>query len=338
MIRCTARHGALLPMVLVAMVVIALAACAALFVARQERRSTWNTRLQTTALGEADAAQAEVATLLSGVAHTLAVGSSMSRSSPAPAGVARTTLTRLGPTLFALVTDATMRSAQGLFARRRVSLLLRLDAAPVDMPAALSVTGGDAVPQALADGADRAPPGWPCDSTRADTAAVRHPSPAPDTAALGALRSRAAIRLPAGTALSLVRPALRDGVCDTGRSDNWGDPTRMGACESWLPIVHAAGDLSIDGGSGQGVLVVDGDLSVGGGFQFTGAVIVHGTVAVGGGGASFSGGVIANGLIADVRSDGGPSVVHRSSCAVGAALLAAGALLPVSERAWASVR
>ena len=338
MIRYTARHGALLPMVLVAMVVIALAACAALFIARQERRSTWNTRLQTTALGEADAAQAEVASMLSGVAHTLAVGSSMSRSSPASGGAATTTLTRLGPTLFSLLTDASTRSAQGLSARRRVSLLLRLDAPPLDIPAALSVTGSPVVPPALADGVDRAPPGWACDVPRADTAGVRHPSPVPDTAALRALRSRAAIRLPAGMTIALVRPALRDGACDTGRSDNWGDPTRTGACGSWLPIVHSAGDLSVGGGSGQGILVVDGNLSVGGGFQFTGAVIVQGTVVVGAGGASIPGGVVADGLSADSGSDGGASIVHRSSCAVDAALLAAGALVPVSERAWAPVR
>ena len=339
MIRRISRRGALLPMVLVAMVVIALSACAAMFVARQERRSTWNTRLQTAAMGQADGAQAEVGSLLAGVAHSLGIGSSMTRASPTSGrGATTTTLTRLGPTLFALATDASTGSPEGLSARRRVSLLLRLDAASLEVPAALSITGASSPAPDLADGSDRTPPGWPCDSARVDTVSIRHPSPAPDTSVLEGLRRRAAIRLPPGAVLPIVQPAVMDGACDTGRTDNWGDPARAGACGSWLPVVHARGDLFIAGGSGQCVLLVDGNLSVAGGVRFTGAVVVNGTIDIGAGGGSFTGGVIADGLVADAGSGGTPSVVHRSTCAVAAALLAAGALVPVSERAWASVR
>lgn len=339
MMGMTARRGALLPMVLVVMVIIALAAGAALFTGRQERRASWNARLQTSALGAADRAHAEMLQLLTGVAPTLAFGASTARHLPMSDGVDATVrLIRLGPTLFMLTANAGARSPQGWFARRRVSLLLRLDPPSLAFPAALTIVGTSEPEAAVADGSDRAPPAWPCGTLRADTAATRHPSAAPDSSELADLRARAAIALPAGTVLRGVQPVVRDGACATGRPANWGDPDRAGACASWLPIVHATGDLTIDGGAGQGVLLVDGNLAIGGGFRFVGAVIVGGAIEVGADGASLTGGVIA-GSVHDVSgsADRVP-VVHRSSCAVDAALLAAGALVPVADRAWASVR
>ena len=335
----TARRGALLPMVLVVMVIIALAAGAALFTARQERRASWNARLQTSALGAADLALAEALDQLAGVAPMLARGGSTTRRLPVADGVDATTrLTRLGQTLFMLTTEAGARSRQGWSARRRSSLLLRLDPPSLAFPAALTIVGASEPGATVADGADRAPAGWPCGPPYTDSAPTRHPAPAPDSSVIAALRARAAITLPAGAALRGVQPVMRDGACATDLRDNWGDPDRAGACASWLPIVHAAGDLTIHGGMGQGVLLVDGNLAIGGSFRFVGAVVVAGAIDVGSGGASLTGGVIA-GSLHDASGSAGPvPVVHRSSCAVDAALLSAGALIPVADRAWASER
>ena len=337
--RVSARRGALLPMILAIMVIIALAASAALFTGRQERRSSWNTRLQITALGAADRAHAELLSEVSAVAPALAIGASATRHVPVTDGVdADARLTRLGPTLFLVAADAHARSLQGLSARRRTSLLLRLQPPALGFPAALSVIG--AVPPAAgtADGGDDVPPGWPCGATRSDSAPILHPSPPPDTALLSTLRDRAAIRLPGGFVLRGAQPSVRDGACDTARPDNLGDPDRAGPCASWLPVVHASGDLTIDGGVGPGTLIVDGGLTVGSGFRFVGAVIVGGALTVGAGGASLSGGVIAGSVNDDSGSATPAPVVHRSTCAVDAALLAAGALVPVADRPWAIVR
>jgi hypothetical protein len=326
-------------MVLVVMVIIALAAGAALFTARQERRASWNARLQTSALGAADLAHAEALDQLVGVAPMLAPGGSTTRRLPIADGVDATTrLTRLGPTLFMLATEAGARSRQGWSARRRSSLLVRLDPPSLAFPAALSIVGPSEPEAGLADGADRVPAAWPCGPPQTDSAPTSHPSPSPDSAVIAGLRARAAITLPAGAALRGVHPVVRDGACATDRRDNWGDPDRAGACASWLPIVHATGDLTIDGGMGQGVLLVDGNLAIGGGFRFVGVVIVAGSIDVGSGGGSLTGGVIAR-SVHDASGGAGPvPVVHRSSCAVHAALLGAGALIPVADRAWASIR
>ena len=329
------RKGAVLPMALAIMVIIGLAASTALFTGRQERRSSWNTRLQTTALGAADRATAELFDQLATVAPSLAIGASVDRHLPISAGVdANVRLTRLGTTLFALAADGQARSAQHLSARRRTSLILRLDPPALGVPAALSVIGPIAPDPALADGIDRAPEGWPCPEPRSDTTAVAHPSPAPDSSALRALRDRASIRLSAGTILRGAHPSVRDGACDTDRPDNLGDPDRAGPCSSWLPVVHAGGDLALDGGVGQGILLVDGGLTLGGGFRFVGVVIVEGTLELAVGGASITGGVIA-GHVTDASGSGSPSpIVHRSACAVANALVAAGGLVPVPDRPW----
>jgi hypothetical protein len=339
MTRLAARRGALLPMVLVVMVIIALSACAALFTARLERRASWNARLEADALGAADRAHAEMLPAFARVAHTLLDGTSMTRVAPAATGVSTTTrLTRLGPTLFLFAADAGAESPQGWSARRRASVVLRLEPPSLTFPAALNFVGTPGPSTPVADGVDHLPNGWPCGVPRSDTASTGHPSPTPDSSVLADLRTRAAITLPAGTALRGVQPVVRATACATDRPDNWGDPDRAGACSTWLPIVHAAGDLAVDGGAGQGVLLVDGDLAIGGGFRFTGAVIVAGTVDIGAGGASLVGGVIARDATDRSGSAGTDPVVIRSSCAVSAALLAAGALVPVADRAWSAVR
>ena len=79
MIRLAMRRGALLPMVLIVMVIIALAAGAALFASGQDRRASWNARLQTTALAAADRAHADALSELAGIAPGLAPGGSVAR-------------------------------------------------------------------------------------------------------------------------------------------------------------------------------------------------------------------------------------------------------------------
>lgn len=116
-----------------------------------------------------------------------------------------------------------------------------------------------------------------------------------------------------------IRPSARRGVCDTSDDSNWGAPESSGsACWDYLPVIHAAGNLRIDGdGEGQGILLVDGDLTWTGGLDFYGVVVVRGTLVMRGEGT------ITGGLVVGNRDNGrgnsqirDDALVRYSSCAV----------------------
>ncbi|HEX6693566.1 MAG TPA: hypothetical protein VF035_02565 [Longimicrobiales bacterium] len=74
-------------------------------------------------------------------------------------------------------------------------------------------------------------------------------------------------------------PTLQDG-CATADPANWGDPAgAIAPCGSYLPILHRTGGLTVNGGTGQGILLVDGDLHVVG-ARFDGIIMVRGSVVL----------------------------------------------------------
>jgi hypothetical protein len=78
--------------------------------------------------------------------------------------------------------------------------------------------------------------------------------------------------------LDNIRPRTWWGACYTSDDENWGAPEVPGSrCWEYLPVIHARGNLTItNGGQGQGILLVDGDLSVEDDFHFYGLVVVRG--------------------------------------------------------------
>jgi len=127
-------------------------------------------------------------------------------------------------------------------------------------------------------------------------------------------------------------------VCHTSTPDNWGDPVHpSGACGNYFPIIYSAGDLHITGGYGQGILLVEGDLSVEGGFEFYGPVFVKGELSTAGTGGHFNGGVVAANVNLGTSTVLGNAVVSYSSCAVTRAVLGNSALTkvrPLTMRSW----
>lgn len=335
------RRGALLPAVLAAMVIIGLAASAAVYIGRGERAVSANALLQAYAASSGEEAEVVGHAALAARATRLAVGEGITDAVSVSNTPVRATarLTRLGPTTFVLSVDAHAADASGRYARRRSSLLLRLDPPRLEFPAALALTGSDAAPAGVADGADHPSTNGDCEPDSAPTPDVLHPfAAAADSTELQALRDRAAVRLAPGALVGVPGPVVRDGSCDTARPSNWGDPSGTSSCASWLPIVYAPGDLTVIGGAGQGTLLVDGDLDLSGGVQFAGAVVVGGTLTIGPGGARVSGGVRAAEIVdAAGASVTAPSIV-RSSCALRAALIAAGRLVRAGERPWGGER
>jgi hypothetical protein len=134
---------------------------------------------------------------------------------------------------------------------------------------------------------------------------------------------------PAGTTLNGLAPATTvdangNTVCNPIQS-NWGDPDRPSPlpdppppCMSYFPVIHARGNLSIQTGVGQGVLIVDGDLRLTGNMLFYGIVIVRGSFFTSGTGNHIGGALLVHGnsQLDTQSTTTGNSVVQYSSCRV----------------------
>jgi hypothetical protein len=144
-----------------------------------------------------------------------------------------------------------------------------------------------------------------------------------------------------------INPVVTGGVCMKGATLNWGAPLHTvpaNACENYFPIIYAkansAGVLKLSGGKGQGILLVDGDLEISGGFEFFGPVIVRGRIkAVGtAGGGKLTGAVMAaNVEIDDDLQILGDATISYSSCAVQKAVSGSANPRRLVQRAWTEV-
>lgn len=147
------------------------------------------------------------------------------------------------------------------------------------------------------------------------------------------LAAIADIRLAGGTTVDPGPSYTADGSCNVGSNNNWGEPfDPTDPCASWFPIIHASGNLAINSNDyGQGLLLVDGDLSAEGGFRFFGPVLVKGELKAAG---SFTiyGGVRAAGS----TLESGTAQIRHSSCVLERAFshTAASRAVPLSERPW----
>ena len=158
----------------------------------------------------------------------------------------------------------------------------------------------------------------------------------------------ATVRIPHNTTIAVVAPdsvmSVVNGVttkrCKTELSTNWGQTSRTttpGICERYFPIIYAAGDLHVNGGKGQGVLLVEGDLNVQGGFEFFGPVIVKGRLRTSGTGGHFNGGVMAANVDLETNTVLGNAEVTYSRCAIITALMGVGTPQLVTQRSWAEL-
>src|SRR5215213_2070301 len=108
-----------------------------------------------------------------------------------------------------------------------------------------------------------------------------------------------------GLSLNGIAPTYNaDGSCRTNDYYNWGDinrnPVLPGKCEGHFPVIYLRGDgansyATINGGTGQGILIVDGNLQINGTFTFYGPIIVRGNFKTNGTstGVKITGGVMA---------------------------------------------
>ncbi len=124
-----------------------------------------------------------------------------------------------------------------------------------------------------------------------------------------------------------------NGLCDTADPSNWGEPGvpnggagYVAACSNYFPVIHITGDCSQTAsvnsqGRGQGILLVDTNLDITGGFEFWGITIVRCNLSAKGTGGK---GGHLNGTVMTLNSSDlsyddvtlGNSVVELSTCAV----------------------
>lgn len=152
-----------------------------------------------------------------------------------------------------------------------------------------------------------------------------------------------------GPTLTGVAPTLAGSPtrCDVTNTSNWGEPSRGGSsvtkCQGYFPIVHFANapgngnKVHITGGRGQGVILVDGDVQMDGGFQFDGIVIALGNVDVQGNGTKIWGAVFGQSVSAGSNSFSGTAQILYSSCAAQVTLNNTARGFALNERSWAQV-
>lgn len=120
---------------------------------------------------------------------------------------------------------------------------------------------------------------------------------------------------------------------------NWGDIRENFPCSNYFPIIHFQGSgttIKLTGGTGQGIMLVDGDLEISGGFEFYGPVIVRGRLRTTGAGGKLNGGVMAANVDLEQNVVLGDAIITYSNCAIQSAIQGAftGRIIPASQRSW----
>lgn len=274
------------------------------------------------------------------------------------------------------ITARDRKSAGGIVgggARQRLGELVRIRTLNLGIQAALTTRGSVSLQgNAMANGRDTIPQGWNasyCDTIGDTTkAGVRLPNAANVTTggngqvlgnppvkgdtsvnsntftqfgdvSYASLAASANIQLPSGT--YKTQPTAIGTQCDKTKLLNWGDGMNPSQpCGNYFPIIHIAGSATLNGVEGQGVLLVDGDLSIQGSYIWYGVVIVQGKIQSAGGGstdAHFYGAVMGNDVALSTQSLSGNATLQYSKCAITNALEGTMVVTPVRSRSWSQL-
>ena len=274
-------------------------------------------------------------------------------------------ITRLNSTLFLVSARGEQVDAGGrVLARRVLGTLARLTPTNVDVQAAVTSRGTVKVGgNATVDGNDHTPTGWTsCPAPGAPKSGVRTdgtvqilgggttlgspPARTNDATVVDSLFSNPFNDLKAlrniiltsqnnnGMAPSATGTPLR---CNRTLMLNWGEPWNPGSvaqCQDYFPVIYRLGNLQVQNGRGQGILLVEGDFEVRGNFEFTGLIIATGLLKANGTGNKITGGVLAQNTDLDDNALIGNPVVNYSKCAISRALSASATVKPLTDRSW----
>ncbi len=338
--RVSDARGIALPVAIFALVIVGALVSSAFFAATQEQRIAEQARRSQRAFGAAELGVAETVRAWNRRAYnSISTYPGNDSVKIAGSGSYGGYVHKLSRNLY-LVEVTGLDSTHGAGpARQSVGVLLRIRPIQIPMHAALTVGAGSFNSGgSIADDNDSRPsPSWTdCD---------------PDTTEAGvstefgdvnyaALAATADITLPEGN--YSPAPAVVGDVCNTAVTANWGGgPLRPGPCSGYFPVVHISGNATLGGGEGQGMLLVDGDMTLGGGFQFAGVVIVNGTLRRSAGAGSdpkIWGVTLARSADVASLSGSGSALFGYSRCAATRAVQAASTPALSRSRSWMQLR
>jgi hypothetical protein len=361
------RDGLALPAAIFALAVIVLFIAGSAFSATQEARASTGALAERLALEAAEYGAAAVLRDWDPSWNVMTpVGRTMAPFSHTLAGGAGAfvRLTRTSPTTWWVVSEGTAGGVTARHAARRtVNAAFRLDLPPDAIEAALAVAdsavvvgtgmviGTDSLeitPACLA-GASNVAGVAAADTMRVCDGAcgvvgsgiVGSPPLSHDStvSSLAATLDSALVHdvvVPAGAILT-PSPVVNAGICDTLAPLSWGDPGG-GACGAHFPVVRALGDVTVRGGTGQGILIAAGDVIFEQGALFAGLVVTLDDFVTGTGGGIVLGAVVAGDARRGARdhtvvASGG--MIRRSSCRVHRARLASAPPVRIRDRWWA---
>lgn len=363
-----ARRGSALLLVLVTMVVLAILASASMMSAFQEARSSRAAQIQQRALTVAEFALNSQLSSWPTRRNSMATGAIDSTTVGVDLGdTAIVRVQRLSATDFNVVSVGRAGIGNGLMeAQREVSLLVKFTT-PTIRPAGIITSFGNVDIQGSpsVSGRSTTPAGWTGCTAARDTFAISYNPSAtasvqkPASQAVGgtyadpragnasnydtfgsetwaSLAAKANVRITAGISPT---PSGNATTCNAMTS-NWGEPWRgtgtVAGCYNYFPIIYSPGDLSLNGGRGQGILIVDGTLRITGNFEFVGLVLVRNELD-GAGNFSLTGALMTrnnNGSATRLR---GNATLAYSKCGVDQALSALAMPTRLGARAWANV-
>jgi hypothetical protein len=135
-----------------------------------------------------------------------------------------------------------------------------------------------------------------------------------------------------------------DGTCNRAHLWNWGDTSHVNGptgCREYYPVVHLKGTGSswqISNRGGQGILLVDGNVTFNGRFVWTGLVIVQGVLAAEGMQAPrVTGGIMAMNRNNATNQIAGNITLQFSRCAIQAVTARLATARQTKYRAWADM-
>ena len=359
-----------------ALVIIASLVAGGFFAARQELNIGRSSATYERAFSAAEAGMAQaVAVWNTGSLNGMAIGGSttLPAGSLTGGGTYTTTVTRLNNEMFFIRTTGTDPTGT---AQRQLGSLTRLQLINMNFNAGLTTKGGLRIGgSSFIDGVDATVSGWGCpavsdtvagiytrDSTSIQTTGcnslscvrgapkiLQDPSINDSTFfKFGDLDWNELIAMATtvynGNVGPLTRldPTVSGGVCNTGDLNNWGEPWRsagyVSECIGYFPIIYVNGNIKIDAsGRGQGILLVEGDVEVQGGFSFYGPVIARGQLYTQGTGGHFNGGVMAANVDLQQSTVLGNAIITYSSCSISRALQGNASGRVLATRSWADL-
>jgi len=363
------RRGVALPLALFTLVIAAVMITAVFYVGRLEQRMGYNSLASTQAFEAAEAGAAAVLTSwVPSTYNSMAAGATISLPSTSVGGnaVYTASVRRLNSVLFLIQAEGRYLIAGQAVTRRQVARLVRLEP-PEVLPEGGLITrlGLEVNGTAAISGVDLVPAGWGgfCPSAGPTAPAIVDSSggvittgpctglvcltgspqlqvdPVNVTSATFEQLGTSSFTDLAASAEKIVSGSVSPGptfdagpVCRYGDLLNWGSPEDpTGPCGEYFPIIYAPGDLTLSGGTGQGILLVEGHLNIVGGVRFYGVILVRGTLGLDAG--NVYGTVMTENQSATPSQVGGTQISF-SRCVLDRATTGAAWPRALEERSW----